>query len=145
MIPPFDIDGNLHPGIHEATWFEFQQRFCIFSRSDRRVAICRNIESLIQDAHGSQIVERVIFGGSFVTQKAEPNDFDCIVVLKPNVEYESLGPTQLWVADTRQASRRYNGDVFVAKANDVLLTTLLSFLATNREGKNVGVVSVLLR
>ncbi len=88
MIPPFDTDGNLPPGIHRATLFEFSDRFCVFARSDRRLRICKQIESLMRDARTSNIVERVLFGGSFVTDKAEPNDFDCIVVLKPEIQYE---------------------------------------------------------
>lgn len=28
MIPPFDKDGDLPPGIHQATWPEFQSRWC---------------------------------------------------------------------------------------------------------------------
>lgn len=142
MIPSADTDGDLPPGIHEAPWNEFQNRFCIFSRSDRRLRICQNIGLLIQEARSSQIVESVIFGGSFVTQKSEPNDFDCIVVLKREVDYGALAPSQLWVAETKQASRRYNGDVFVARANHILLAALRSFLETNRNGKNVGLVEV---
>ncbi len=142
MIPLFDIDGNLPPGIHEATLLEFNERLCIFARSDRRLRICKQIESLVQDARASQIVERIIFGGSFITDKAEPNDFDGIVVLKPEVRYEELLPTQLWIADTQQASRRYGGDIFVARANQATLANYVTFLATNRFGSDVGLIEV---
>ena len=97
---------------------------------------------MIQEARSAQIVERIVIGGSFVTQKAEPNDFDCIVVLSSNINYENLKPAQLWVADTRQASRRYGGDVFVAKANQPTLSAYVAFLATNRDGKQVGLLEV---
>lgn len=117
LIPPFDADGDLPPGTHEATWSEFKDRLCLFNRSDRRLKLCQLMELLVQDASRSQIVERIVFGGSFITQKTEPNDFDCIVILRPSVEYESLTPAQLWVADTGQATRRYGGDVFVARAD----------------------------
>jgi len=142
MIPPFTSDGNLPPGIHQATLFELSNRLCVFASSDRRLRICKHIESLVQDARESHIVERIIFGGSFVTDKAEPNDFDCIVVLKPEVQYEDLLPAQLWVADTRQASRRYGGDIFVAKADQTTLRIYVTFLATNRLGKDVGLIEV---
>lgn len=61
---------------------------------------------MVREARAAQVVERIIFGGSFVTSEAEPNDFDCIIVLGPKVQYEDLQPSQLWVADARKASRR---------------------------------------
>jgi hypothetical protein len=36
---------------------------------------------MIEEARAAQIVERIIFGGSFVSARPAPNDFDCIVVL----------------------------------------------------------------
>ena len=38
-----------------------------------------------------------------VRATAEPNDFDCIVVLHAEVHYDSLRPDQLTVADARLA------------------------------------------
>ena len=39
-------------------------------------------------------------------------------------------------ADTREASRRYRGDIFVATANQTL-GVYLDFFAVNRHGKQV--------
>ena len=144
MIPPFDPDGDLPQGVHQATWLEFRERFCIFDRSDRRLRLCRRIEQMVKEAHASQIVERIILGGSFVTSQAEPNDFDCLVVLKAETRYEDLQPFQRWVADTREASRRYGGDVFVARVDQPTLAVYLDFFAVNRRGKSVGLLEVTL-
>jgi hypothetical protein len=51
---------------------------------------------------------------------------------------------QRWVADSREASRRYGGDVFVARTNQPTLTMYLDFFGTNRRGKRVGLVEVVL-
>ncbi len=144
MIPTFDLDGDLPPGDHTATWQEFQQRFCGFTLSDQRPQLCRRIEQLIGDACASGIVDRVIFGGSFVTGKSEPNDFDCIVVLQAGVRYETLQPFQRWIADTREASRRYRGDIFVARIDPQALEAYRDFFSMNRQGKQVGLVEVTL-
>lgn len=69
MIPSFDGEGDLPSGIHKATWAEFQARFCRFARSNRRLRLCKKIEQLIIAARASGIVERLIFGGSFITQQ----------------------------------------------------------------------------
>lgn len=97
---------------------------------------------MVEEARASHIVERIVFGGSFVSDRTEPNDFDCIVVLKTATRYEDLQPSQQWVADTRAASRRYRGDVFVARADQPTLAVYLDFFAVNRRGKRVGLVEV---
>lgn len=142
MIPPFDDEGNLPPGKHAATWQEFQERFCIFAHSDRRLQLCRSIAQLIAEACAAHIVERVISGGSFVSARPEPNDFDCIVVLHAGTQYETLQPFQRWVADTREASRRYRGDIFVARTDQPTLAIYGDFFAMNRQGRQVGLVEV---
>jgi hypothetical protein len=144
MIPPFDPEGDLPPGRHMATWPEFQARFCGFTSSDRRPQLCRRIEQLMADARASQIVERLLFGGSFVCARPAPNDFDCVVVLHAGTQYETLQPFQRWVADTREASRRYRGDIFVARADQATLDVYVAFFATNRQGKQVGLIEVTL-
>jgi hypothetical protein len=45
---------------------------------------------MIEEARASQIVERIIFGGSFVSARPAPNDFDCVVVLHTGTRYEML-------------------------------------------------------
>ena len=65
MIPPFDPDGDLPQGVHQATWPEFRERFCIFARSGQRLSLCQRIAQMVEEARASRIVERVIFGGSF--------------------------------------------------------------------------------
>lgn len=99
---------------------------------------------MIEEGRASQVVDRIVFGGSFATARPEPNDFDCVVVLKAGTIYEGLQPFQRWVADTREASRRYRGDVFVAKMDQATLTIYLDFFSVNRQGKRVGLVEVIL-
>ena len=89
-------------------------------------------------------MEAVIFGGSFVSTRPELNDFDCIVVLRTGTSYDTLQPFQRWVADTREASRRYRGDIFVARADQPTLVIYCDFFAINRPGKQVGLVEVTL-
>jgi hypothetical protein len=55
-----------------------------------------------------------------------------------------LQPFQRWFADTREASRRYRGDIFVATADQPTLGVYLEFFAVNRHSKQVGLVEVTL-
>jgi hypothetical protein len=99
---------------------------------------------MIEESRAAQIVERIIFGGSFVSARSAPIDFDCVVVLHTGTRYEILQPFQRWVADTREASRRYRGDIFVATADQPTLDVYLEFFVVNRHGKQVGLVEVTL-
>jgi hypothetical protein len=53
-------------------------------------------------------------------------------------DYEALLLCQRWLADTREASRRYGGAVFVARTDQPTLAVYLDFFRTNRCGKRVG-------
>ncbi len=144
MIPPFDNEGDLPFGIHQATWQEFQSRFCIFAHSNRRLKLCDTIEQLIIAAKNSGIVEQLILAGSFVTSKEEPNDFDAIIIFQSSVDVTSLAPFQLDLVDGSRARRRFGGDVFPIRSGTTRASNLLSYFQHNRLGKLVGVVEVLL-
>jgi hypothetical protein len=144
MIPPFDDTGELPPGLHTATWDEFRTRFCRFVQSDRRLKLCQHPEQLVDNAGASGIVTRILVGGSMVRATAEPNDFDCIVVLHADTQYETLHPDQLQIADARLARSRYLGDIFVAREGQRALSLYIDFFSRNRDGKIIGMVEVTL-
>jgi len=78
MIPPFDDEGYLPPGIHLATVEEIRARFGQESEL-RRV----QMESLcwLVDVARRAGVQRIVVNGSFVTDKLEPNDVDCVLLV----------------------------------------------------------------
>jgi hypothetical protein len=72
MIPEFDINGNLPPGIHQVTWEEFTKRFGITRHRCKLLGgLKRALDSL--KAAGCQTV---YVDGSFITEKKVPGDFD---------------------------------------------------------------------
>jgi hypothetical protein len=142
MIPPIDEEGDLPPGLHTATWEEFRARFCHFIKSDRRLQICQRLERLVEDARASTIVTKILVGGSMVRATAEPNDFDCIIVLHADTRYATLRPDQLWIADARIARDRYMGDIFIAREGQSTLLLYIDFFSRNRDGKIVGMIEV---
>lgn len=151
MISSFDAEGDLPPGIHQATWAEFKNCFCRFARSSRRLRLCQKIEQLVVAARASSIVERLIFGGSFVTATEEPNDFDVVVIFHAAVDVTVLRPYQLDLVDGARARRRFKGDVFPARSGTPQVehsrdgaAKLLAFFQHTRLGKAIGVVEVLL-
>jgi hypothetical protein len=83
MIPPFDENGCLPPGVHGATIEEVAERFGQGSEL-RRV----EIESLrwLVDLARQAGVPRIVVNGSFVTDLLEPNDVDCVLLVGPDFQ-----------------------------------------------------------
>ena len=90
MIPNLTENGFLPVGIHPAILEELEERFAVFDRSDQRFRIFEKLKALIGEARTAGIVRRIYVAGSFVTDKPEPNDFDCILVLDPTIVGQTL-------------------------------------------------------
>jgi hypothetical protein len=72
MLPPFNQQGFLPPGIHPATFAEVAARFGTTQhRQNLLDGLKRGLENL--RAAGCKTV---YLDGSFVTEKLHPNDFD---------------------------------------------------------------------
>jgi hypothetical protein len=71
-IPEFNDLGYLPPGIYETSWQEFMQRFAI---NPHRLKLATGLAAALRKL-GVAGCRRVIIGGSFVTIKENPNDFD---------------------------------------------------------------------
>jgi hypothetical protein len=80
MIPPFDDNGYLPPGIHEASLEEIEARFG--RESELRRVQMESINWLVDLASRVGVV-RLVVNGSFVTDKYEPNDVDCVLLPGP--------------------------------------------------------------
>lgn len=78
MIPPFEEDGYLPPGLHPASLDEVASRFGDGSEL-RRVQV-ESLRWLIDLAKRAG-VERLAIDGSFVTEIPEPNDVDCVLLI----------------------------------------------------------------
>jgi hypothetical protein len=71
-IPPFNELGYLPPGIYETSWLEFMKRFATNRHRQRLVTGLAAALRKLANAG----CRRVLIGGSFVTSKEHPNDFD---------------------------------------------------------------------
>src|SRR5579883_3265109 len=81
MIPAFNNDGYLPPGIHSATLEEVAARFG--RESELRQAQMESLRWLVDLARRAG-VQRLVVNGSFVTDKLEPNDVDCVLLIGPD-------------------------------------------------------------
>jgi hypothetical protein len=118
MIPPSDPTGNLPPGVHEAEWDEFAERFGSTERRQKLLAGLSEVMALLADVD----CPRVYVNGSFVTNKPEPEDFDACWELEGVnvVRLEQLESLLLRYADRRSAQKdTYGGELFPVFARQI--------------------------
>lgn len=107
MIPPFQPDGNLPPGIHTATWEEVVNRF---GGNPQRDGLLDGLRRAIDNLYDAGC-RRVYLNGSFVTSKPDPDDFDgCWVV--EGVDISKVSPIFLDRDDLFIHRRRRQQAVF---------------------------------
>jgi hypothetical protein len=90
LIPPLNEHGYLPAGVHPATLDEVIARFG--RGSEQREAqgdSLRRLAPLCQQIG----VTKLLINGSFVTNAAEPNDVDCVLLIPPGYD-ESSPPAQ---------------------------------------------------
>ncbi len=92
MIPHFNDDGYLPPGIHPATLEEIAARFG--QESELRQVQMQSLRWLVDLARRAG-VRRLVVNGSFVTDKLEPNDVDCVLLLEPDFPRDPAAGAEL--------------------------------------------------
>jgi Family of unknown function (DUF6932) len=143
MLPAFTASGVLPPGTHSASWSEFAQRFGCTPR--RQVLLQGLLEAA---ANLRQAGARVLWvGGSFVTDKEEPNDWDG--VWDPSgadmtkVDPVLVDPVDLATGRHRQKSK-YSGELLVGvEASSGM--PFQRFFQEDKDGNPRGIVRLDLR
>src|SRR5262245_48466183 len=92
MIPHFNDDGYLPPGIHAATLEEISARFG--QECELRQAQMQSLQWLVDLARRAG-VERIVVNGSFVTDKLEPNDVDCVLLIGSGFPRDAAAEAEL--------------------------------------------------
>ena len=146
MIPDFDVDGNLPPGIHWATWPEFAQRFGI---TKHRQKLLGGLQIAL-DSLSAAGCRTAYIGGSFVTDKRDPSDFDgCWDTEGMNFELlQIIDPVLLQFTNRRAAQKaKYYGELFPAQGGASSTNSIfLDFFQIDKEtGKNKGIIALDLR
>jgi hypothetical protein len=139
MIPAFNSDGNLPPGVHWATWQEFVARF---GTTPHRQQLLKGLKSAL-DSLSKAGCQTVYIDGSFVTKKENPNDFDGCWDLT-GVDPKLLDPILLLFDNKRVAQKvKYKGELFPASGTaDRVGNTYLDFFQIDRDGNPKGIVAI---
>jgi hypothetical protein len=131
MIPPFNDQGYLPSGVHPATLQEGAERFG--EGPELRRVEMESVRWLVELARRAG-VQRLILNGSFVTDRLEPNDVDCVLLV--GAEY----PVD-WAADDELEAGLPFLDVKRVRADQFELFVQVIF-ATDRDNVPKGMIEV---
>jgi hypothetical protein len=142
MIPRFNEDGFLPPGVHVATLAEFEERFVTSTSSSRRRELFQWLQDVVLDAWRTSFVLHVYVAGSFVTAKPEPNDFDCLIVTDLTTWDAEVRPFEYNLLSVQAARRHFRGDVISVVEGSPRHRRYWEFFGFNRSGKSIGIVEI---
>lgn len=97
MIPDFDKDGNLQPGIHFATLEEVVERFN--GKNLRRQQLTNSLTDFYTFI--CEHSDEIYLVGSYTSQKPAPKDIDFFVILRKSFDWTGQdGMTLLYYQST---------------------------------------------
>lgn len=140
VIPPFQSDGSLPPGVHWADSTEIEARF---GQSPHRYQLLKGFLEAIKALRTAGCRE-VYLDGSFVTAKIAPNDFDACWNTA-GVDPARLDPVFLDFSNRRARQKvRFQGELFPANvAADASGKTFLEFFQLDKQtGNPKGIVGL---
>jgi hypothetical protein len=143
VIPPFDGNGSLPPGVHETGWDEFTKRY---GTSSRRKRLLRGLHNALRALRAAGCT-RAYINGSFVTNKRDPGDFDACWEAT-GVDGAALDPVLLDFTDARRAQKaKFGGELFPAEvAADSAGTRFLDYFQQDKNsGAPKGIVALNLK
>ena len=110
MIPEFDENGNLPPGVYFCEWEEFKERF---GSSFKRKKMIFGVELAMTQLKAAGC-RTIYINGSFVTSKPNPNDFDaCYDNETVDINYLRKNAPELINSFDRQSQKsKYKGEIF---------------------------------
>lgn len=115
-IPAFNDHGLLPDGIHDATIEEIKSRFGTFQKSDRRPKLWNRLIEYLSQARNYTYIEVILLDGSFVTEAAEPNDINLVVIMSREHDFTAELPVGFYNLLSQNRVRRWFGfDIVVVK------------------------------
>ena len=110
VIPEFDENGNLPPGVHFCEWEEFVERF---GTNALRLRLIQGLQIAMEQLKAAGC-RTIYINGSFVTIKADPGDFDaCWDREEVDIYYLRIqAPRLLNHYDRAGQKAKYRGEIF---------------------------------
>lgn len=142
MIPEFNKEGCLPPGIHEASFEEVRDRFGF---SKKRQALLRGMSLLLSQC-GLLRCDVLYLDGSFVTAKVSPGDYDACwdTTCEDREEVLNKAADSLLNSDSETQKAYFGGEIHPAFSKAPLLPrlTIREYFQTTKEGGKKGIIKI---
>lgn len=141
MIPDFDENGNLPPGVHFCTWDEFRERF---GYNSRRRTLIRGVEVVLTQLCKAGC-RTVYLNGSFVTIESKPKDFDMCWDRDETVDVEYLrknAPLILNFFNSDAQKSKYGGEIYPSDQPVDESIMSIDFFQRDREQNRKGIIAI---
>lgn len=141
MIPEFDENGNLPPGVHFCEWEDFKERF---GTTERRLYLIQGLQMAMEQLKAAGC-RTIYINGSFVTIKNNPRDFDaCWDSEEVDINYLRINaPRLLNRFDTQAQKSKYKGELF--RSDEPIGDNALNsfeFFQRDREQNRKGIIAI---
>ncbi|EOA60575.1 hypothetical protein K8P02_16655 [Bacteroides nordii] len=142
MIPEFNEDGYLPPGIYEASFEEVKNRFGF---SWKRQKLLQGMSFLLEQCRILHC-DILYLDGSFVTKKLNPNDYDaCWDTTAENREQVLNNVLESLLESNSEVQKEYfGGEIYSAFSKAILLPelTILEYFQKTKQYEDKGIVMI---
>jgi len=143
-LPAFNAAGDLPPGVHRATIEEVVARFSSHDASRRKCTA--NLLHILDLAKATSQLDRLIVFGSYVSEKASPNDVDIILVMREGFDPTAIPIESRRLFDHAVAQWRFGASVFWLTPSIALGEPVEEFIShwqRKRDGTLRGIVEMI--
>lgn len=139
IIPDFDENGNLPPGVYDVSLKDIELRF---AWTEIRKRLLKGLTIAISNLTKAN-VKKVWIDGSFITSKDDPNDIDGCWQADAGVDADKLDSVFLDMVPPREAMKKKYGVDFLISGvpvSDSPGKTIEEFFQIDRDGNKKGIL-----
>ena len=142
-IPSLTEKGELPVGVHRATIEEVIEFFG--AGTTQREDVTNRLKRIFSLATSTGQLDRLVIFGSYITNKAEPNDIDVVLVFKDSFDLNQCPDDTKALLDHQRTEKTLGASVFWIRPSLLILETLDEFIAhwqIKRDNSNRGIIEV---
>jgi hypothetical protein len=142
-LPDFNNNGDLPPGIHQASLNEVIDRFG--EGTPQRHIMAQRLEHIYSLAVETGHVGRFIIFGSFITNKPEPGDVDIFLLMEDTFDVSQLSGETALIFNHIDAQNYEGASIFWIRRLAALEgeETTIKHWQLKRDGTKRGIVEVI--
>jgi hypothetical protein len=143
VLPAFNEEGDLPPGMYRATLAEVMERFS--QGSVQRSAVADRLNRIYQLVASTGHLARFVVFGSFITAEEYPNDVDVVLIMEDTFDLPSVSDEAALVFQHMEADAHFGASVFWVRRSGVIggEQAMIEYWQVRREGGQRGIVEII--